>query len=590
MGDNADTGHEPTEAEDAAPADPTSVAVSRRRLLVYGSATVGGVALGAGPAAAIVRERRAQRSLEALRAIDVKAYPSLGKREHGLMRWMHTKANLPKGDWSLWEPTAAEGRSGMEYSESDSGPSYDAFWSSQAVAVTAIKTPAYRELYQDVLGGLVDKQLDSHVWAYWTRNEGGTNNDGTHMPYAADPAQTANAMYLGNFLGSLGYYALITNDQKYDRRPMEFVYEGPDVEVAGVKTRTGKTWRHTWTEVVRTVKKQTDADAQRMIPCQLPSLYFICNVSVQLGFLAHDRMYGRNVMSKDSYAPGGFWERVGEDWFVPARSTGLPLQSIHLWRRVESQDPRVEVPTPLPFAKDQAYPAYVNALMATKKDFALDIYDFAKTRMYTPQPDGTAFWRSAGGSALAWEVAGVPATQTAETNFFLNDLYATLRAAGAARYVGDDEAAEATLAWIEKWCGPRWDGDSLSYTFNYTDEDVIQRSGHGNAMVLHGLSAMHGGTIPVFAKDRSRFQQPTLAGVDYPTVTVSTASYHEANEVLVLKLAARSASMIRIENLQPGRDVNILIDRTEFLTRRADARGVVGLRIPRGESSIVVAQ
>ena len=505
-------------------------------------------------------------SVDRLKAIDPARYPSLSKRAMGMLEYQYRKATAAQGDWSLWEPSQLfDGKTGIGGTERE-GTQYDLFSSSLAVANAVDKTPAYREFAETVLGGIAEKGHDDRSWRYWTENRDGSGNNGVFTPYSADPIPVANAMYVGNHGGALAYYALMTDNRRFDK-PQDYVYRGPGVEIAGRKISTGMTWSHSWKDLVESVSKQMVAADNRMVMCQVPTIYFVCNLSIAQTLLAYDKVIGGGY-SEILYGRDGFFARTGEQMFDPPRSSGKAPEKIIFGKKLVEGAWR----SGPQFSVGDIFLTY--GLYPTKPDWALDTYAMSKRLWLREEADGLASWAAEGGG----HVGGPP----------LKALATSLGAVIAAT-ARDTDTRRRTVEWMERNYSPTWDGDMLVYKMVYDDPaDYLQAGGMQSGMLA--VEVMDDGSpMANFDIDRRRFREPTISGAPYPEVKVSRATFDRDASALVATLSTARATTFNVTNLQPGAQAVVLMN-GEVVHRGqapADPRGL-RIALPSGTHDFVI--
>lgn len=506
-------------------------------------------------------------SVEDLRKIDPKAYPSLSRVEFGLLDYQHRKATAKLGDWSLWEPSNTFGqRKGLADLESE-GTQYDLFTSTVAVSHAVNKTPAYREFAETVLGGIAEKGFDDRNWRYWTENRSGSKNDGSSIPYSPDPVMAADAMYVGNMVGTLGYYALMTGNLRFnEKRP--YTYNGPGVEIAGTTIKHGTTWEHSWKDVLDSLAQQMTHAHHRMVMCEMPSVYFICNLPIAQGLLAYDKVAGGSY-SELLYGKGGFFETTGDEMFVPPRSSGQPIKSVAFGQKLTDGKWNSMPASPI----GDVFLPY--GLMPTKPDWARDSYQLSRNQWLRDKPDGLASW-------------GLPPLPDGREMKALNAVMTSLGAVTAG-FMNDGEAHRRTMDFIDRTYAPTWDGDTLVYKMGYETTEEYQQAGVMQALILLANAAAEGSPMANFDIDRARFTEPTLIDAPYPKVKVRTATFDRQKSALVLGMNAERPTTVGIANLKPGSKAVVLTNGGEPRKMTVPS-GPGGLRInvPAGDHSFVI--
>ncbi|MGW4479419.1 linalool dehydratase/isomerase domain-containing protein [Rhodococcus triatomae] len=528
-------------------------------------------------------------SWDALGAIDVNSYPSFGREELGMLEYQFRKATAREGDWSLWEASVGfDGRNGVTDAEAD-GLQYDLHHSASAVAIAADKTPAYRDFAETVLGGILAKGLDDRAWRYWTENANHSHNDGSHAPYHADPAVSGNAMYMGNIMSVASKYALMTNSLSKSHQ-FEFVYRGDGVEIAGTKVAPGQSWTHGWDEIMQTFVQQIQADSGRMLLCQIPTRYLVCNVSVAQSILGFDHVHGTNYAAQTVVGPDKMLEKIGEDWFVPARSSGQPLDKIYLvYKGVHTDGGLQWFPgwAPAPFDQFSTW-----NLHQISHQFSTEAYEMTKRKFLSQLTDGTAYQCAPDGSEdrnpFVAPVVGSGTTTAGQTlDFTMADIVSTVHGAHAAAVLGDTAMAGQMLDWNRNHSGPLWDGDMLVHKFGDERPDYYLRNGYLQSMVL-AAAAARPGVLRESKVDRSRFVEPTLTGLAWPEVKVRAATFDAGRSALVVQTTAKRDSRGTVVNLRPGSTVRLLIDGNQAGESKADNQGQFSFSVPAGDHSFTI--
>jgi hypothetical protein len=528
-------------------------------------------------------------SWDALGAIDVTAYPTFGRDELGMLEYQFRKATAQEGDWSLWEASVGfDNRAGVHGGEAD-GLQYDLHHSATAVAIAAEKTPAYRDYAETVLGGVLAKGLDDRAWRYWTENANHSHNDGSHAPYHADPAVSGNAMYMGNIMSVASKYAMMTNSLPKSHQ-FNFVYRGAGVDIAGTKVVPGQSWTHSWDEIMQVFVRQIQVDPGRMLLCQLPTRYLVCNVSVAQSILGFDHVHGTNLAAQTLFGPNNMLEKIGEDWFVPARSSGQPVDKIYLvYKGMHTDEGLQWVPgwAPAPFDQFNTW-----NLHQVSHQFATETYDMTKRKFLSQLSDGTAYQCAPDGSEernpVVAPVVGTGTTTAGQKiDFTIADRVSTVHGAHAAAVLGDTVIAGQMLEWVRNYGGPVWDGDMLVHKYGDERPDYYLRNGYCQAMALAAAAASPG-ALRNSEIDRNRFSQPTLTGVAWPEVKVRTATFDAGRSALVIQTSARHDNRGTIINLKPGSAVRLLIDGNRAGEAKADNKGEFSFSVPAGDHSFTI--
>lgn len=182
----------------------------------------------------------------------VSGYPALSERALGWLRYMYRKVNI-EDDWSK------TGKPSDAWDDKTAPPTlswhrFDLTFSSVAIAMMADVTPAWREVYEHVLGSLAYRMTRHWAWHDWIEQRGedpargsypqayyqllipvgyaGTYNAPGYAgnglpPYQFEPdpvATTGNLFYKGFFNFILGLYEYVSGSGRYDGE-FDLVYD-----------------------------------------------------------------------------------------------------------------------------------------------------------------------------------------------------------------------------------------------------------------------------------------------------------------------------------------------------------------------------
>jgi hypothetical protein len=176
----------------------------------------------------------------------------LSRRARGWLRYLYRKVHLYGDDWShRGQPSPAwDNRTGPPMSNFYR---FDAIEASNSVALMAEQTPAWREIYSDVLLGICRRLVQHHAFNDWVEQRGpdprrGDYPDswkGTLVPdnlwgdydapgwaangtqpsgYEPDPVVRGAMFYKGFLNVVLGLYELVSGQTEFDE-PFDIVYD-----------------------------------------------------------------------------------------------------------------------------------------------------------------------------------------------------------------------------------------------------------------------------------------------------------------------------------------------------------------------------
>ncbi|KAK5722848.1 hypothetical protein LTR17_014234 [Elasticomyces elasticus] len=147
--------------------------------------------------------------------IDVKAYPSLTREQAAHIRHIHNLASLLDGQWHYMgaqEP----------WQEFLDAYRYQLATMAYTIGVTHYhRQPLLRSVYKALLRKLIYKMLCRDVWLYWFNTSlGGVRTDPSlkvlRTPWA-DPIVKENIMYSGHLLLMVSLYAMLFDDDEFEK-------------------------------------------------------------------------------------------------------------------------------------------------------------------------------------------------------------------------------------------------------------------------------------------------------------------------------------------------------------------------------------
>jgi len=484
----------------------------------------------------------------------------------GWLAHLHRKVSLggtwhkedkvgPQWDTTSFAPT-------MQYAR------YELTWLSWSMGLMAETTPAWREEYARILGFLGDRYLE--YWSFWEwvehrgddpgRGEypaalkgiipegwwgrynlpGWAGNGSQGQPFDMDPIRAAGRyglMYKGYLNLVLSMYGYVTDDGKYER-PFTIRYDD------------AHQWRYTQRGLNRLLADQWRSHEEG-IACEVAKVYPWCNALSGAGVLLYDRLRGTRYSE-----PYFRWQRYYAKHFVgPAAATPEWLMGYY--------DPinRIGLRDDKTGNGGNWMPTAWHGLAADPTVFE-PLARGAMTRFYRGQPDGSGYFSLRG---------------TADVDM---NIVTGLGAAIAAE-LGDAERHRAALAWIQARYEPRWDRDLGEFAFGFGLGEAWPR-GQMNAWVMPALLVRYPGHWRrIFqAPNTAKFREPTLEGVDFPTLRIRRARFDGARRTLEVATTTMNESQrgrptsLRVTRLAPGSRVTVVTDGGPGVELRADTGSV----------------
>lgn len=147
--------------------------------------------------------------------IDISQYPKLTTQQAGHLRHFHNLSSAPDGDW----PHMGSQEPAQEFLDAYR---YQLATMAYASALTHYhRLPAMNSLFKRLIHRLVAKMLRREVWGYWyLTSQSGTKLDPDlkelRRPWA-NPVVRENIMYSGHLLLMTSLYAMLFDDDEFER-------------------------------------------------------------------------------------------------------------------------------------------------------------------------------------------------------------------------------------------------------------------------------------------------------------------------------------------------------------------------------------
>ena len=462
-------------------------------------------------------------------------------RSRGWLRYLHRKAFTPD-NWN-------KGGQPLEWWDDRSTPPmlnfcrFDLLDSSYAIALMADKTPAWREVYAGILDQLVERHTTYHSAIDWLTQIG---HDPKRASYPDEyrglipaehwgnydaPGWTANGIepwglqmdpvgadgnlfYKGFFLLILGLHRYVSGDDKWNQ-PFDMIRDG----------------EHTFTWSYSSIAEHL-ASQWRVHPegphCENTKIWPYCLSGAGLGLMMHDTLFG----TKHHDVFDTWWEHALKNYmaFTPA---GVPewvaLYYDPIIDHVQSGGPMGGVPMALYLAPQ-------------RRDIAYRFYDFAANVLGLRAPEQQ-----------------IPV---------LPDRRGNVLAQGLATEFGDTIAKARLDELAERALEPTWNGGEFTWGFGL--KEPFPR-GQMNATMMVGEAGGEGAWWRLFNEPNlKKFDQPTVVGVDFPTLGMSEAHYDETTRTLSLTTdmgddaAKGRAAWFRVQNIREPQRCRMTCDGSEF--------------------------
>ena len=469
----------------------------------------------------------------------------LNDRARGWLRHLHTKATTPD-DWSSsGEPH--EWWDAKTYAPVTSFHRFDIEMSSWALLMMADATPAWREVYTETLNGLLERHQTWRAGFDWSTQIGDDPERGRYpqdwlehyiprelwgkynMPgwtgnglppwgIQRDPiAADGNLFFKGWLNFVLGAYEYVSGDQKW-RRP--FTLTGMDDE----------TFEWTHDGINERLVEQWTARPEG-VHCENTKIWPLCLSGAGLGLQMYDTLRGTN----------GHW--VYDRWLSIVRekyskiSDGGHVEWMALYY------------DPIEGFVQRAMPA---GYLTTS------LYVLPQDRSFSE-----SLYRSAI-EALRWNDPHYEISWSGDPRPLCMGLI-------LAREFGDSVTTERLREYGERNFEPRFfgaDGADFGWWFGFGER--YPRGQLSSVLAMSEVGAPGAWTRTFTAPNLRKFDQPTVEGVDFPSVGLSTAEYHEGRGVLSLATYAATPAdrgtptSFRVTGLPDAASTRVVLDGVDF--------------------------
>nr|MBA2346892.1 hypothetical protein [Solirubrobacterales bacterium] len=473
----------------------------------------------------------------------------LNDRARGWLRFVYDKATTPD-DWSSGgEPLGWWDRDST--APMCSFPRFDIGEMSYTLPLMADVTPAWREVYTEITTALCERHTtfwaaidwltligpDPNVdryppeWLIFTPEKlrgkyeppGWTGNGREPWGLAPDPvAADGNNFFRGWFNLLLSAHAYVSGDEQF-REPFE---------ITGFEDR-----RFTWThqEIAGFISEQL-TDRPEGAHCENTKIWPACVSAAGLGLKLHDAVYGSRLNGAYDgwveFAQAHYMhvDRRGElDWFALYYD---PLERLAC--------------TPPDHLAAYASLIVLPYVMPQRPEWGTELYEMTMRRLGWSDPK-------------------------ARLREYLPDPRFLAIARQTAHELGDDVTEGRLNEVVESTYEPRMFGDEESrfgYFFGWGEE---YPRGQPNALLIMPELGGAGAWGRVFNEPNlAKFDEPTVEGIDYPSLGLSVArNDHEAGELRVGTYAATPshagrATTWRVVGLPDPTAVSVTCDGREF--------------------------
>jgi hypothetical protein len=478
----------------------------------------------------------------------VNDYPSLSREAVGWLRYLHRKVRTAD-DWTK-KGTPSEAWDARTSPPTLNWHRFDLTFASIAVAMMAEVTPAWREVYTEILDGLASRMTTYWAWHDWIEQRGEDPQRGSYPPaylqllippgfagrynvpgwagnglaphpFEPDPVATSGALYYKGFFNFvLGLYEYVSGNHRYDE-PFDLVYDDA----------TRFTYDHP--TIAETLARQW-AERAEGIHCEVRKIWPMCSFLAGLGLRMYDVMHRMDR----HWAFQGWYEHARRHYVSPV--SAHPPEWLTLY-----YDPDTSVN----FKTQDARAWLLTTLFLIPHDRRLGrwLYEGAKRRFFVEDAEGGAYFTT---------VSGCPG----------DDAFATAIGLALAHEIGDGIAYPRLRKWVEDHYQPVHDAEHGEFYFRFRLRDTLPR-GQYNDLIMPAFVGAPGTWSDMFVgPNLAKFRQPTVQDIDFARVSLTQAYYDPSLRTLVVSIApatrraAGEETTFRVTALEAGTKYSVNID------------------------------
>lgn len=434
---------------------------------------------------------------------------------------------------------------------------YDLTFSTFAIALMAEHTPAWREVYTDILDVTLQRFMEYWTLFDWVENSGedpnrlnypdwwydvlmpkgfkgtydspGWAGNGTNgYAYDPDPVRangSCNVMYKGYLSILLGLYGYLSGDDKYDH-PFKITYDDT------------MSFEYDGTKLAELIANQLYSSASGL-SCEVTKAFGWCNNIAGMGLRLHDILHGTEHVA--AYYDFAGWFRKN---YVAGGEGDGPITNFALYHDKSRQ-----------FTLNASEHQFAHNYMGTSFNGAglvpelyKRLYQGGMEQFYCQQEDGSAW------------ITGMP-------GMGIDFHYATSTGFAASKEHGDTERNAALRAWIGKNYEPTWDTELGEFYHHLGLGEKWPRAQFNDWLMPGYVITKPGQWANLFQNPNvAKFRQPTIVGVDYPAVRPRQAYWDAAERSLIVSITACDKAKIgeptsfTVTNLLPGTRYRLNVD------------------------------
>ncbi len=406
-------------------------------------------------------------------------------------------------------------------------------FTSYAIVQAAMRTPAYRQPYQQAMTSLIDKMLYKRAWHDWLERWGD------------NPLGPDNIMYTGHLLYMMTLHRQAFGDTAFEKTVRLSNPGGPEFETDIKKLAAS---------IADQAANGLDAAGKHTlnVACEPGRIFVPCNAPHRLAQVSYDRIHGT-----DYAASNDAWVKWVRDLMLQT-DNGVLYDLYYPFGAGEAVKGSKE-PEVLKRVSGVYNGWSIWMLAALDPPWAAKLYTDYKTHFVvsgedSPKSDGrTMVLDRTGATGLAGDALDIIATgfgMVAARQFADHALY---------------EKLEAT--WTLNFGKPAWNAEGTEFRRVFPIIPTMFQNGFP-LLAMTTTKQVNVATLAAQPWDATRFDEPFLVSVGHKGVFVNQAAYNKTEEKLVVTVnggtAIKHATTLTIGNLDHGADYVVRRDGTVY--------------------------
>jgi len=492
--------------------------------------------------------------------VDPSSYPGMSDKELGQLRWTLMIADQPLDDFTHLEALDQRGMTAYRYAM--------AFMSYFLAVEQYHKLPACPGIIKPRMDRFIKKMIQKPVWEFWAEVSQGLKAFQPKMnkpyPEEHDPVANRNIMYSGHLGHMIALYEMLYRDLSWSE-PGSIVFEWSGDEKYVYDNHS----------LQRVMYDQMKNRVPHCIECEPNACFPECNQHPLLSFMLYDYIHGTDLFE------------VREDF-------------LDFFLSYEMIDPETHETAALYLVAQDMVISQDNPRFGN----ALDLVLIPVTSLGIISVESASANGWTGTFMHAWQPEYIERhypyqrehhikRMTDETAALKYDFFEPRLPYGffamLAAEMGDQETRDKLLKKAEQKYEPVWKDGAFYYPFDL-DKKCSSLTGKllaiARANPEDGMWRMHNKPF-----DERHFEQPRLAGVDFPRVLLRRAIYDREKQALIVTTVPGGAgekTSLEVVQLDPARTYELFMDGEHMKSFKAKESISIEIGLE-GEHDLVLA-